>query len=68
MSAYNPESQPYHGLHQKKHGKQIKGGGSASQLHSGESQPGVLRPALEPSAQDGHGPVRAGPEEATKMI
>jgi len=29
---------------------------------------GVLRPALEPSAQEGHGPVGAGPEEATKMI
>jgi len=30
--------------------------------------PGVLHPALEPLAQDGHGPVGAGPEEATKMI
>jgi len=25
-------------------------------------------PALEPSAQERHGPVGAGPEEATKMI
>jgi len=30
--------------------------------------PGILCPALEPSAQEGHGPVGAGPEEATKMI
>jgi len=28
----------------------------------------VLCPALEPSAQGKHGPVGAGPEEATKMI
>jgi len=29
---------------------------------------GVLRPALEPSVQDRHGPIGVGPEEATKMI
>jgi len=29
---------------------------------------GVLQPALEPSAQDRHGPVGAGPEEATETI
>jgi len=28
---------------------------------------GVLGPALEPPAQDRHGPVGAGPEEATKI-
>jgi len=33
-----------------------------------QPQPGVLCPALEPSAQDRRGPVGAGPEEATKMI
>ena len=27
---------------------------------------GVLRPALEPSAQDRHGPVGVGPEEGHK--
>jgi len=37
-------------------------------LCSGQTPPGVLRPALEPSAQERHGPIGAGPEEATKMI
>jgi len=37
-------------------------------LCSGETPPGVLRPALEPLAQDRHGPVGVGPEEAIKMI
>ncbi|KAK4808144.1 hypothetical protein QYF61_025485 [Mycteria americana] len=35
---------------------------------SGETSPGVLHPALELSAQEGHGAVGVGPEEATKMI
>ncbi|PKU39329.1 hypothetical protein llap_10373 [Limosa lapponica baueri] len=30
--------------------------------------PGVLCPALESSAQEGHGPVGTGPAEATKII
>jgi len=37
-------------------------------LHSGETPPGILHPALEPSAQKRHGHVGAGPEEDTKMI
>ena len=37
-------------------------------LRSGEATPGFLRPALEPSAQEGHGPAGVGPEEAMKMI
>ena len=35
-------------------------------LCSGETPPGVLCPALEPSAQEGHGPVGAGQKEGDK--
>jgi len=66
MCACSPESQPYPGLHQEKHGQQVEGGDSVHLLRSGETPPGVLRPALEPSAQEGHGPVGAGSEEGHK--
>jgi len=49
-------------------GQQVEGSDSAPLLCSGETPPGVLCPALEPSAQEGHGPGGAGPEEATKMV
>jgi len=58
----------YGGLHHQQHGQQIEGGDSAPPLCSGETPPGVLCPALEPPAQEGHGSVGAGPEEATKTI
>ncbi|PKU43076.1 rna-directed dna polymerase from mobile element jockey-like [Limosa lapponica baueri] len=54
------------GPHQKKCGQQVKGSDSTPLLHSGETPPGVLCPALESSAQEGHGPVGAGPEEGHK--
>jgi len=47
---------------------QGEGGDSAPLLRSGKTHPGVLRPALEPSAQERSGPVEVGPEEATKML
>jgi len=54
------------GLYQEKLGQQVEGGDSAPLVCSGETPPGVLCPALEPSAQEGHGAVEAGPEEAHK--
>jgi len=68
MYACSPEGQPYVGLHHKQRGQQVKGGDSAPLLSSGETPPEVLHPALEPSAQQRHGPVEAGPEETTKTI
>jgi len=61
MCIHSLESQPYPGLHQKQCGQQVEGGDSAPLLHSGETSPGVLHPALEPSAQKRHGAVGAGP-------
>jgi len=46
----------------------VLGGDSAPLLYPGETPPGVLRPALEPPAQEGHGAVGVGPEDATKMF
>jgi len=44
-------------------GQQVEGGDSAPLLRSRETPAGVLLPALEPSAQERHGAVGAGPEE-----
>jgi len=60
------EGQPYPGLHQKQRGQQVIRGDSAPLLCSGETSPGALHPTLEPSAQERHGPVEAGPEESRK--
>ena len=66
MCAHSPESQLYCGLHQKKCGQQVEGGGSVPLLHSGETPPGVLHPALESSAQERYGTVGVSPEEGHK--
>ena len=39
---------------------------AAPLVHSSEISPGVLHPALEPSAQERHGPVGVGSEEGHK--
>ena len=38
---HSPENQLYSGLHQKKHGHQVEGGGPAPLLCTGEASPGV---------------------------
>jgi len=63
MCTCSPESQPYSGLNQEKCGQQVEGGDSAPLLCSRETPPGVLRPALGPPTQQGHGCVGEGPEE-----
>jgi len=63
MCAHSPEGQAYPGLYQKQHDQQGEGGDSAPLLRSGETPPGVLHPALEPSVHERQGPVGVGPEE-----
>jgi len=55
-------------MHQKQCDQQVKGRDSAALLLSAETPHGVLHPALEPSPQNRHGTVGAGPGEATEMI
>ena len=66
MYACSLESQPYPGLHQKKCGQQAEGGDSAPLLCSDETLPGVVHPALEPSALEWHVAIGAGAEEGHK--
>ncbi|KAK4824123.1 hypothetical protein QYF61_010746, partial [Mycteria americana] len=49
-------------------GQQVEGVDSAPLILSGKTPPGVLRPALESSVQEGHEPLGAGPDEGHKMI
>jgi len=66
MCAHSPKSQSCPGLHLRNCGQQGEGADSAPLLHSGETPPGVLRPALQPQAQQRQGPVGASPEEGHK--
>ena len=66
MCTHSPEHQPYPGLHQKQHGQQVQGGESAPLQCSDEIPSEVQCLALEPSAQERHGPVGASPEEGQK--
>jgi len=68
MCTRSPEARLYPGLHQEKRVQQVEGGDSAPLLHSGDTSPGVLCPALESSAQEKHGAAGVGAEEATKVI
>ena len=68
MCAHTPEGQKYPRLHPQQRGQQVEGGDSAPLLCFCETPPAVLCPALESSAQERHGAVGVGPEEATKMI
>jgi len=63
----SPESHPYPGLHPQ-HSQQGKGGDSAPLLCSGETPRESCVQALQPSAQERHGPVGARPEDATTII
>jgi len=66
MCTRSAEGQPCPGLHQGKCGQEVEGDNSAPLLCSGETSPGVLCPALEPPAQEGHGAVGVGLEESHK--
>ena len=66
MCPHSPGSQCYPGLHQKKHGQQVKGGDPAPLLCTGVTSPGVLHPDVESSIQERHRSVVAGLEEGHK--
>ena len=68
MCPHSLESQPYPGVHQKKHGQKGKEGDHAPLLCAGEVLAGVLHPDVESSVKERHRPLRACPEKGHKNI
>ena len=68
MYARSQESQLHPWLHQEKCDKRVEGGDCAPLLHSGETPPGVLHPALESSVQKDRDLLEWVQRRATKMI
>mgnify|MGYP001860403718 FL=1 len=66
MCPHSPESQPYHGLLQKKHCQKAERGDLVPLLCTGEASPGILHPDVESSVQERRGPVGVHPEESHK--
>ena len=66
MYPCSPESQPYPGPHQKKHGHQSEGGDPAPLLCAGDTSPGVLYPDVESSVEERCSSVTVHPEEGHK--
>ena len=66
MCHYSPENQLCPGLHQKKHGQQVKGGDPATLLCGIEASREVQHPSVESSVQKRHGLVGVHPEQDHK--
>jgi len=63
MFPHSPESQLYPGLHQNKHGCQVKDGDPPSLLCARGTSLGILIPDMDSSVQGRCGVVRARSEE-----
>lgn len=64
MCACSPEIQTNPGMHQKQYDNWVEEGDSLPLFCSSETPDGVLRPALGPPAEEGHGPAGVSAEES----